>query len=360
MKHFDYLSLPRGSDTAASCSGQLREKAVYFEVEEHLPFSPEGEGSHVWLYVQKTDTNTDWLAQEIARFAGVSPVAVGYAGLKDRHAVTSQWFSVNLQGLPEPDWLAFENEQIKIIKAVRHSKKLKRGALAGNRFRLRLTNITGDQEIWQSNLQTIAKQGVPNYFAEQRFGHFGNNLKKAEQWFAEGAEPKKRNQRSIIISAARSWLFNLVLAERIHQGNWNKMLAGDVMLLAGTRASYFVAETKDDVLEQRIKEMDIHPTGPLWGKGEAISKGDTLGLEQAVLTDWQDWQHQLEKLGLSQERRALRLFPQQFNWQFINETSLLIEFELGPGSYATAVLRELAEIQDMSQKISTAQTSLSD
>ncbi|HCD05745.1 MAG TPA: tRNA pseudouridine(13) synthase TruD, partial [Methylophaga sp.] len=85
---------------------------------EHLPFSPEGEGSHVWLYVQKTDTNTDWLAQEIARFAGVSPVAVGYAGLKDRHAVTSQWFSVNLQGLPEPDWLAFENEQIKILKAV--------------------------------------------------------------------------------------------------------------------------------------------------------------------------------------------------------------------------------------------------
>ncbi|THK42005.1 tRNA pseudouridine(13) synthase TruD [Methylophaga sp. SB9B] len=360
MKHFDYLSLPRQSDSAATCSGQLREKAVYFEVEEHLPFSPEGEGSHVWLYVQKTDTNTDWLAQEIARFAGVSPVAVGYAGLKDRHAVTSQWFSVNLQGLPEPDWLAFENEQIKIIKAVRHSKKLKRGALAGNRFRLRLTNITGDAAIWEKNLQTIAEQGVPNYFAEQRFGHFGNNLKKADQWFTEGTEPKKRNQRSIIISAARSWLFNLVMAERIRQNNWNQMLAGDVMLLAGTRASYFVAESKDDVLEQRIKEMDIHPTGPLWGKGEAISKGETLALEQSVLADWQDWQQQLEKLGLSQERRALRLFPQNFQWQFINESSLLLEFELGPGSYATAVLRELAEIQDMSQKISTASPGLNE
>lgn len=360
MKHFDYLSLPRQSATAANCSGQLREKAVYFEVEEHLPFSPEGEGSHVWLYVQKTDTNTDWLAQEIARFAGVSPVAVGYAGLKDRHAVTSQWFSVNLQGLPEPDWLAFENEQIKIIKAVRHSKKLKRGALAGNRFRLRLTHITGDQAIWEQNLQTIAEQGVPNYFAEQRFGHFGNNLKKAEQWFTEGVEPKKRNQRSIIISAARSWLFNLVLAQRIRQHSWNKMLEGDVMLLAGTRASYFVAETKDAVLEQRIIDMDIHPTGPLWGKGEAISKAETLELEHSVLTDWQDWQLQLEKLGLTQERRALRLFPQQFKWQFINETSLLLEFELGPGSYATAVLRELAEIQDMSQKISTVSVSLSE
>lgn len=360
MKHFDYLALPRQSASATSCSGQLREKAVYFEVEEHLPFSPEGEGAHVWLYIQKTDTNTDWLAQEIARFAGVSPVAVGYAGLKDRHAVTSQWFSVNLQGLPEPDWLRFENEQIKILKAVRHSKKLKRGALAGNRFRLRLTNITGEQAVWEKNLQIIALQGVPNYFAEQRFGHFGNNLKKAEQWFTEGTEPKKRNQRSIIISAARSWLFNLVLAERIRQGNWNAMLEGDVMLLAGTRASYFVAETRDAVLEQRIKEMDIHPTGPLWGKGEAISKTDTLALEQTVLTDWQDWQQQLENLGLSQERRALRLFPQQLKWQFINETSLLLEFELGPGSYATAVLRELAEIQDMSQRISTVLPSLSE
>ncbi len=106
--------------------------------------------------------------------------------------------------------------------------------------------------------------------------------------------------------------------------------------------------------------MDIHPTGPLWGKGEAISKNDTLALEQSVLKDWQDWQQQLEKLGLSQERRALRLFPQNLKWQFINETSLLLEFELGPGSYATAVLRELAEIQDMSQKISAVSPSPSE
>ena len=358
MKHFDYVALPRHSRNAASCSGQLREKAVYFEVEERLPFSPEGEGSHVWLYIQKTDTNTDWLAQEIARFAGVSPVAVGYAGLKDRHAVTSQWFSVNLQGLPEPDWQALENAQINILDVVRHSKKLKRGALAGNRFRLRLTHISGDRAVWEQNLQTIAEQGVPNYFAEQRFGHYGNNLQKADQWFTEGTEPKKRNQRSMIISAARSWLFNLVLAERIRQDNWNQMLSGDVMLLAGTRASYFVAENKDAVLQQRIREMDIHPTGPLWGKGVAISKGDTLELEQTVLVDWQDWQQQLERLGLTQERRALRIFPEQFNWQFINNDSLLLEFDLGPGSYATAVLRELAVIQDMSQKISTISANL--
>lgn len=96
------------------------------------------------------------------------------------------------------------------------------------------------------------------------------------------------------------------------------------------------------------------------GKRRSISKAETLELEHSVLTDWQDWQLQLEKLGLTQERRALRLFPQQFKWQFINETSLLLEFELGPGSYATAVLRELAEIQDMSQKISTVSVSLSE
>ena len=197
---------------------------------------------------------------------------------------------------------------------------------------------------------------MPNYFGEQRFGHGGHNLVMAEKMFA-GERIRDKKLRGIIISAARSWLFNLVLAERIRQSNWNQMLAGDVMLLAGTRASYFVAETIDDVLEQRINEMDIHPTGPLWGKGEAISKNDTLALEQSVLTDWLDWQQQLGKIGLSQERRALRLFPQNLKWQFINQTSLLLEFELGPGSYATAVLRELAEIQDMSQKISTVSPS---
>ncbi|MDX1574427.1 MAG: tRNA pseudouridine(13) synthase TruD [Methylophaga sp.] len=342
-----FSELPRVGNIA-DCQATIRGTATDFKVAEHLPFQPEGEGSHVWLYVQKIGTNTDWLAQQIARFANVSPVAVGYAGLKDRHAVTSQWFSINLQGLPEPDWSQMQSVELQILQHVRHSKKLKRGALGGNHFTLRLTDLQGDKVIWQANLQRIAKAGVANYFAEQRFGRDGLNLQKAEDWFNGGPAPQKRNQRSMIISAARSWLFNLVLAERIKQQHWDSGLPGDIMLLSGTRASYFLAETIDDTIQQRLNAMDIHPTGPLWGKGAVPNTLDSLVMENSVLKDWQKWQTELEKLGLTHERRALRLFPTEFDWQFADDNSLTVSFALPPGSYATAVLRELALISDAS------------
>lgn len=342
-----FRDLPRVGDIN-HCQATIRSTATDFQVAEHLPFAPAGEGSHVWLYVQKIGTNTDWLAQQIARFANVSPVAVGYAGLKDRHAVTSQWFSVNLQGLPEPDWSQMQGDDLQILQQVRHSKKLKRGALGGNKFTLRLTDLQGDKTVWQANLQRINKQGVANYFAEQRFGRDGLNLQKADDWFKGGPAPQKRNQRSMIISAARSWLFNLVLAERIKQQNWDSAMPGDIMLLSGTRASFFLAETLDDTLQRRLNEMDIHPTGPLWGKGAAPNTLDSLALENEVLADWQNWRKELEKLGLSHERRALRLFPTDFTWQFADDNSLTVSFDLPPGSYATAVLRELALIDDAS------------
>ncbi|MCX4189143.1 tRNA pseudouridine(13) synthase TruD [Methylophaga sp. OBS3] len=343
----DFSQLHRVADIAG-CQATIRATEADFHVAEQLPFTPEGVGSHVWLYVQKIGTNTDWLSQQIARFANVSPVAVGYAGLKDRHAVTCQWFSVNLQGLPEPDWSQIEGPELTILKKVRHSKKLKRGALGGNQFKLRLTQIQGDKALWQANLERVAKYGVPNYFAEQRFGRQGLNLVKANDWFNGGPAPQKKNQRSMIISAARSWLYNLVLSERIKQQNWNQALAGDIMLLSGTRASYFLAEAADDVIEKRLLEMDIHPTGPLWGKGEAPNKLQSLALENEVLADWSQWQTSLEGLGLSHERRALRLFPENFTWEFSDDDSLTIAFDLPPGSYATAVLRELALITDAS------------
>ncbi|AFJ01464.1 tRNA pseudouridine 13 synthase [Methylophaga frappieri] len=324
----------------------IRAAATDFVVEEQLPFTPDGTGSHVWLFIQKTETNTDWLAQKIARFAGVSPVAVGYAGLKDRHAVTSQWFSVNLQGKTEPDWQQMNSDTIKVQHIVRHSKKLKRGVLSGNQFRLNLTNVTGNRQAWLNSLETIAKTGVPNYFAEQRFGHQGRNLTQVDAWFHGGEAPRKRQSRSMWISAARSWLFNLVLAERIRQDNWQQALPGDVMLLDGTRASYFVCQGPDATIEQRLAKMDIHPTGPLWGAGESPVEHEAQILEQNVLADWSVWCQNLAELGLKQERRSLRLFPQNFQWQFLTENRLLIEFALPPGSYATAVLRELALITD--------------
>jgi len=346
LKNFDFASFPRINLDALLCSADIRSQQEYFQVDEQLPFEPDGTGGHVWLKIQKRGINTDWLAGELAKFAGVHQVAVGFAGLKDRHAVTQQWFSVNLEGFVEPDWSAFETDDIKIITYTRHGKKLKRGVLLGNTFKLRLTNVQGERALWESALEQIQQYGVPNYFAEQRFGHQCGNLYRVEHWFSTGKAPKKRNQKSIYLSAARSWLFNLVLAERIRLGNWNKALLGDVMLLAGTKASLFLVDADDDALQERLDTMDIHVSGPLWGRGNPAVLDDSSLLEQAVLSEWQAWQQGLEKAGMSQERRALRLFPTGFNWQFIPDNQLELEFFLPAGSYATAVMRELAVISD--------------
>jgi len=350
LKNFDFIALPRINTTAAQCSADIRSETEYFKVDEQLPFEVDGSGGHVWLKIQKKGINTDWLAGELATFAGVAQVAIGYAGLKDRHAITTQWFSVNLEGHTEPDWSKFETDDIKIIEQTRHGKKLKRGVLAGNHFKLRLTDLQGEHALWQQNLEQIQQQGVPNYFAEQRFGHQLGNLYRVEHWFSTGKAPKKRNQKSIYLSAARSWLFNLVLAKRIQQENWNKALLGDVMSLAGTKASSFIVDELSDDLNNRLSEMDIHVTGPLWGRGRTSIHSDSLEVEEQVLAEWLDWQQGLEKAGLSQERRSLRLFPSNFKWKFLEGEQLELEFFLPAGCYATAVMRELAVITDAYQR----------
>lgn len=347
----DFNSLARANPLASACYADIRLQPEHFRVDELLPFEASGEGGHAMLQIEKTDSNTDWVARQLAQFAGVDDVAIGYAGQKDRHAVTTQWFSINLEGHDEPDWSTFVADDCRILTICRHNKKLKRGALLGNQFNLILTGLQGTQQAWQQSLETIQAQGVPNYFGEQRFGHHGANLDKAQRWFESGIKPRKRQQRSMILSAARSWLFNLVLSERVKQGNWQQWLAGDAMQLDGSH-SVFVPEAEDKAISHRLAAFDIHPTGPLWGRGSTQNQADSQFFEQAVLADWQSWRQGLEQAGLKQERRALRVLPNAMRWQFDADT-LALSFSLPAGSYATAVLRELADIGDTSRRNST-------
>jgi len=342
--------LSRVNVDASNYSAIIRTKPEDFQVEEYLPFKPDGTGGHVWLQIRKRNTNTDWLATTLAKFAGVPPVSVGYAGMKDRHAVTTQWFSVNLEGHSEPEWFQFNNDEIEILTITRHGKKLKRGVLSGNKFTLLLRNLKGEPVDIEVALNQIKQAGVPNYFGEQRFGHGGNNLEQAERWFRTGRAPKSRNKRSMYLSAARSWLFNLVLTERINSRNWNEAVAGDVMLLDGTRASHFVADQVDNDILKRMVKMDIHPSGPLWGRGESYALTQVAEIESQVLDLWHPWCQELEKQGLKQERRALRVVPKNFEWQFLENKQLKLTFSLPPGCYATTILRELAVIVDYHQR----------
>ncbi len=359
---FDFTALARVDPRASDRHACIRSQANDFQVDEQLPFELSGEGEHVWLRIQKEGTNTDWVAEQLAKFAEVPHVAIGFAGMKDRHAITTQWFSVNLAGKTSPNWADFETDDIKIIEQNRHSRKLKRGVLAGNTFQLILRGLTGAESDWEAALQQIAKQGVPNYFGEQRFGHHGNNLRRADQWFSTGKAPRKRTQKSLYLSAARSWLFNQVLSTRVGDNTWNTVLEGDILRLSGTKTSQFIAGFVDDDLVERVERMDIHPTGPLWGKGTLEVIGEVAVLESSILSHWLAWQSSLEKAGLTQSRRALRLIPEGLIWQFIEDAlnpgklALQLDFSLTSGGYATAVLRELANIENTQQRNLSVET----
>lgn len=325
-----------------------------FVVEEILGFEPEGSGEHVFLFVEKVGENTEYIARLLARHAEVRQRDIGFAGLKDRHARTRQWFSVWLpatarkqevgqcpESLPikvDPDWLALESDHLKILRVVRHLRKLKRGVLDGNRFEITLRNWRGDREQCERQLRQIQRQGFPNYFGEQRFGHQGRNIDKALAMF-QGAKFKPE-QASIYLSAARSYLFNLILAERVKAQTWNKALPGDVFKLDGSN-SQFVAETIDSVLNERLESGDIDPTAALWGKGGSRAGDAVLALEQGIAQTHPDLAAGLEKAGVVADRRALRARAEALDWEFAAGDVLRLRFRLPAGSYATALLREV-------------------
>lgn len=319
---------------------RLRSTPEDFQVEEILGYDADGAGEHALLWVEKCGANTDWVARELARFAGVAPVAVGYAGLKDRHAVTRQTFSVQLAGKPDPDWSTFPHAEVKVLAATRHSRKLKRGALRGNRFVLVLREVRGAREAAERVLQQIAARGVPNYYGEQRFGREGGNVAQARAMF--GGRRVDRDKRSFLLSAARSQIFNDVLAARVERDVWDAPLDGEIWSLAGSR-SWFGPEPWNEVLAARLARADIHPSGPLWGQGEPPTQGAAGALERAIAAASSDLAEGLAAARMDQERRPLRLLPANLKWRWIDDTALELTFELPAGAYATVVVRELAE-----------------
>lgn len=322
-----------------------------FIVEEKLGFQPDGHGEHVFLYIRKRNMNTEYVARILARHAGTRTVSVGYAGLKDRFACTSQYFTVHLPGARDdsPDWTELEGDQLKILSVSRHSRKLRRGGLAENLFRLRLREVQGNRDDLSDRLQTINAAGVPNYFMEQRFGHECNNLVQAERLLLQGKRIKDRHKRGLYLSAARSWLFNLVLSRRVEMNNWDTGLNGDSFMLDGSR-SCFLVDVVDNDIEARLVNQEIHPAGPLWGGGRNLATATALQLEEEALKEWEHWKAGLEQSGVEMGRRRLRSHVRGLEWSWHDANTLDVSFSLAPGSYATAVLRELCDIRESDRR----------
>ena len=314
--------------------GTLKATPEDFQVDEILGFEPSGEGEHVLLQIRKRNANSDWVGKQLAHYAGVKARDVGFSGLKDRHAVTTQWFSIPCK---TTDWRSFQADGVEVLASHRHRQKLRRGVHRGNRFQITVKNINRDPEALIERVELIRANGVPNYFGQQRFGR--ENIIQAERMF-DGTIRPKRHLKSIYLSAARAYLFNCVLSQRIALATWNRGQAGDVMILDG-RNSFFKVEQIDHDIETRLNHFDIHPSGPLWGEGKLASSQGVANLEQQIANKHLKLSQGLEKFSTDQGRRSLRALVKNFTIDLLNKEQVTLEFELTKGVYATTVLREL-------------------
>lgn len=316
-----------------------------FQVFEIPLLTPCGEGEHCWVLVRKRNCNTQWVARQLARFAQVSPSAVSYAGLKDRKAVTEQWFSVQLPGRPDPDWHSLPHGDFQVLRSARHQRKLKTGALLGNRFCLRIHNVDASAAGIGERLQQLAAGGFPNYFGLQRFGHDAGNLAEAEKLFAHPRSRLPRHKRGLYLSAVRSALFNQVLAARVRDGSWKRAIPGDALQLQG-KSACFVAEAVDERIDHRVQALEVHPTGPLCGDGEVLVRGQAAQYETRQLQAYRAWIEGLQHFRVAAARRALRAVPGDLKWRPAADASWVLEFSLAAGCYATSLLREVFELGD--------------
>lgn len=327
-------------------TGFLRSEMSDFKVFENLPFQPCGEGEHLFIHVRKTGENTAFVARQLAKYFGVKENLVSYAGLKDRFAITEQWFGIHVPGKKEYNLSDLAIEGVEVLSSTRHNKKLRIGALSGNRFELTLKKVTEVEELMR-RFHAIVAHGVPNYFGEQRFGIEGGNIEKALLLFS-GTKVKDKKKRGIYLSAARSLIFNHVIDERIKNNTFDQLTDGDVLMLSGTQ-SVFLADEIDESIKTRLNEKDIDITAPMWGAGELMTTQSVISFEQNIGSQYQEFCDGLAKFGLKQERRRIRLCVENANICVENDT-VVLTFMLPAGSYATTVIRELLDYTDLTQR----------
>ncbi|WP_053981964.1 tRNA pseudouridine(13) synthase TruD [Marinagarivorans algicola] len=348
----------------------LKGENAHFVVHEQLGFEPAGEGEHWYVHTESDGDNTQWLADQMAKALGVKALDIGFCGLKDRHAITRQWFSIydpkqSIHDLKARLAPALPNSQI--LEVTRGQAKLRRGMHAGNGFIITLVfsdlALASIQAPLVAKLEQIKACGVPNYFGLQRFGRNGNNLQEFDRFLLQQeavkasrdsttlapttkkGRNKPRKPKGIILSAARAYLFNCVLAERVKSETWQCVIDGDVTHEGHASAlNQCVTQNAKPLIEGSTLPENV-ATAPLWGRGRSHTAGRALMIEQEALHSMSAWANALEHLGLSQERRKLCSVPQDFMWGFDDKDAVTLRliFSLPPGEYATGILREVCE-----------------
>jgi len=332
----------------------IKEQFEDFQVDEVLGFQPAGFGEHRFLKVRKQDLSTTEAAGMLADWLGVSSRDVGYSGMKDRRGICTQWFSApgSIAGeLPAPGLIT---SGLEVLESCRNDRKLKIGSHKANEFRVRLRGVKGERNDLAQRIERVRSQGVPNYFGPQRLGRDLSNVRQAQETF-RGFDEKRigfsmpGKKRGMLLSAARSYLFNLILSRRVAEGTWDRLMEGEVLNLAGTGRFFKARPDEREELTRRMAELDVHPTGLLAGRVDSkdryLASDRVAELESEVLAECPSLRDGLISQGVMASRRSLRLLPAGLEYAFEEQDSLLLSFSLGAGGYATALLRELVQIQ---------------
>ncbi len=306
-----------------------------FRVDEVPLYAPTGEGEHTSVRVEKRLRTTEDVARALARAAGVRPRDVGYAGRKDRVAVTTQWFSV--PGLDPTRARDLTLAGARVLEAARHGHKLRTGHLSGNRFRIAVDG--GDAAVARARIEALVRDGLPNRFGGQRFGRDGRNPERARRVLAGEAAGGDRRSARFLISALQAQVFNAVLAER--EPPLSRLEAGDVAVKHDSGGLFVV---DDPAVEQpRADTFEISPTGPIFGTRRRSPDGMLTERERAILSRFGIDPANLRAprgIPLRGARRPLRVRPDEVQ-VLATPRGVEVRFTLPPGSYATVLLEEV-------------------
>ena len=346
------------TDSPPPLVGRLKVEIEDFEVEEVPAYEPSGEGPHVYLWVQKRDASAKWTLRKLASFFGVRRRDIGQAGLKDRRAVTRQWYSLPAHAIDEQALARMPgpvHENIEVLEVSRHRNKLRRGHLQGNRFRIaaRLHEAPSPERVREhieEVLGHIERQGgVPNYYGDQRFGHDGHTLElglgllRQESW-ARDEIGRDRFLRRLSLNAAQSDRFNAVVTARMRQGGLGQVWEGDVLARRDSGGVFVVGPDEQlGPARERVGAGEVDVTGPMFGPKMKEPLGRPAEIEAQALRKVELEPEAFAQFGklCAGTRRPIRVAPEQLSWSLEEGGEALeLRFFLPSGSYATIVCEQ--------------------
>jgi len=333
--------LPFATAGLPGSGGRLKASPEDFRVDELPAYLPAGAGPHLYLKVEKRDRTTRDVLRQLARALGVPERDAGYAGLKDRAAVTTQWLSFPVARDPDPAGLA--GPGWRVVEASRHQNKLRPGHARGNAFTVVVRG--GDLARARACAAALEAAGLPNFFGPQRFGQGGANPALGRELLSPAPGPEARRAardrftRRLLLSSLQSWLFNRWLAERMADGLFATALAGDLLKKLDSGGVFLCEDPAAD--GPRVAAFEVSPAGPMFGHRLRAAAGEPAAREARLLAAEGLTLADFERGGGEAEgtRRAARLRVAPALDEV--EGGYRARFELPSGAYATVVMREL-------------------